>query len=510
MKLDFNSEFQKALDLALNSEKHLLITGKAGTGKSTFLKYLLNEATLDAVVLAPTGVAAVNIGGETIHSFFQFPIDITPDKIPDLYIYDYEQYKHIHTIIIDEISMVRADLLDCIDLFLKRVKNPKLPFGDTKMIFIGDLYQLPPVLTSQQKKAFKIKYKSPYFFEANIFKELDLEFIEFEKIYRQSDKTFIDILNRIRNNTVTDEDIKVINSRVKDKIDNDEGYIYLTTINKNAEEINNQKLSKLNGKLYELIGTLKGNFDKNNLPTPLNLQLKIGTQVMLLTNSPDKLWVNGTIGFITNIYPEEKIIELVLDNGNLVEISPFKWDMIKFYYDKSAKKIVSETVGSYTQFPIKPAYAITVHKSQGKTFNNVIIDTRNHFFAPGQFYVAFSRCTSLDGVIITKKISKKSIILDRKVVNFLTSFQYQLSEKKIPLNKKIEIIKKAIENKSNIEILYLKTKDEKSKRVIIPTDIGKMTYAGKDFTGLKGFCKMRNEERIFRIDRILEIKEICD
>ncbi|KAA0258525.1 WYL domain-containing protein [Deferribacter autotrophicus] len=507
MSLDFNEDFKKAYELATNSAKSLFITGKAGTGKSTFLRYLIDTYKNNFVVLAPTGVAALNVKGQTIHSFFNFQPNISPHNVNNVWVENPEIYRSIETIIVDEISMVRADLLDCMDIFLRRFKDKDRPFGGTKMIFIGDLYQLPPVLTSSSKEAFLKEYESPYFFDAKVFKKLDLEFIEFTKIYRQKDDYFVEILNKVRNNTITEDDLAILNKRVNPYFKDDDGYIYLTSTNDLAEKINNEKLKKLKGKNYQFEGIINGSFTEENLPTAKLLTLKKGAQVMLLNNDSDGRWVNGSIGYIVNVFEDDELIEVELLNGNRVMVEPFRWNMYQYYYDKDENKIKTQITGSFIQFPIKLAYAITIHKSQGKTFDKVIIDLSRGIFSPGQLYVALSRCTSLEGIVLKKPIKKGHVMLDKKVINFMTSFQYQLSEKKYPLEEKRKFLEKMITKKQPIEIVYLKTKDEKSKRVVTPLSVGEMKYSSKKFLGLRAFCHLRKDERVFRVDRILEIKE---
>lgn len=512
-KIELNQEFKKALSLAENSNSNIFITGKAGTGKSTFLNYFRENTKKEIAVIAPTGVAAINIRGQTIHSFFNFKPDITPHKVKEVKPKNPNLYKKLQTLVIDEISMVRADLFDCIDIFLRLHGSKKnKPFGGTQVILIGDLYQLPPVLTSRERKIFMEFYETPYFFDSKAFKECDFEFVELEKVYRQSeDLYFLNILNSIRNNTINDEYLELLNKRVIPNFvpEKNDLYVYLTTTNKIAERINQEKLSEIKGKDYRYYGYLDGEFNDSELPTSKELTLKINAQVMLLNNDSRGRWINGDIGRIVEIQTrrtEPDIILVELSSGEIVEVTPFTWEMFEFTYDSKKKKILTELVGQFTQYPLKLAWAITIHKSQGLTFDRVIVDLGTGTFSHGQLYVALSRCKSLEGLVLVKPVSKKHILLDRRIVKFLTKFQYEYASKSISSEEKISIIEDAIKNKKAIEIVYLKSSDSKTKRVVLPISIGNMEYSEKTFLGLKAFCTLRKEERNFNVEKILELR----
>lgn len=526
--IELNDLFQKAYDLIEDTGKNVFITGKAGTGKSTLLEYFRDNTNKKVIVLAPTGVAAVNVKGQTIHSFFRFRPDVTLSKVEKLQSGNNKSdsgsiYKKLDTIIIDEISMVRSDLLDCIDKFLRlNGRDKTLPFGGTQMVFIGDLYQLPPVVVGQERAIFTENYKSEYFFDAKVFEtgndalfadRFEMELIELEKNYRQKgDKEFLDILNSIRNNTALDMELDILNRRYDPDFEHrsNDYYVYLTTTNKLAATINEQKLKKIAGKNIKCSGTIDGAFDSKYLTTDLELNLKVGAQVMLVNNDHIGGWVNGNIGKITDIDADhdddDRIIEVKLSNGKVVYVTPYTWEVYNFKFDSSANSLVSEAVGSFTQYPIKLAWAITIHKSQGKTFDKVVIDIGSGTFAHGQMYVALSRCTNLNGIVLKQKIQKKHIRMDWKVVEFITKYQYKLSERDLPLGEKMQIIKEAIDDKRSLEITYLKNSDVKSRRKILPARIAEMEYEGAKFLGLKAFCMERDDNRTFRLDRILEIK----
>ncbi len=466
------------------------------------------------VYLAPTGVAAVNIKGQTIHSFFRFKPNITYDKIKKLSSKKADNiYKKLDAIVIDEISMVRADLLDYIDRFMRLNGNNKdLPFGGAQMIFIGDLYQLPPVVTGPEREIFRSQYQSRYFFDAKALADFSMEFIELEKIYRQSDADFIELLNAIRNNTVTDEQLGLLNERLKKdyELNTDELSIYLTTTNKMARSINDTQMRKLSSKLKSYRGTISGDFNMKYLPTDEVLNLKIGAQIMLLNNDSEGRWVNGTVGKIIDIDPSEEDDAVIADlaGRGTVAITPHTWKLFRFNYDQASRKLVSESIGSFTQYPLTPAWAITIHKSQGKTFDNVVIDIGRGTFAHGQMYVALSRCTSLAGLVLKKPIVKKHIFMDWRVVKFVTQYQYRLAEENTPLEDKIEIIQEAIEADKEIHMLYLKASDEKSSRSIRPNYVGEMEYLGRTYLGVRGFDSKSQSERNFRVDRILELEVV--
>src|SRR3989338_4139502 len=458
--IEINAEFKKALEVMEHTSKNVFITGKAGTGKSTLLNYFRAHTRKKVVVLAPTGVAALNVQGETIHSFFRFKPDITLQKIKKLSGKRGRIFNEIDAIIIDEISMVRSDLLDCADKFLRlNTAGSKRPFGGIQMIFIGDLYQLPPVVTSSEKDIFRSHYQSQYFFDAAVFKEFPMEFIELEKIYRQKDEKFIGLLNAIRNNSITDEDLALLNRRV------------------GADSA---------------------------------LRLAVGAQVMLLNNDTAGRWVNGSLGEITKIKSNREenadSILIKLAEGNIEEVFPFSWEIFHFSFNETSSMIEAETVGSFTQYPLKLAWAITIHKSQGKTFDRVIIDMGRGAFAHGQTYVALSRCRSFEGISLVRPLRKSDILMDRRVVRFVTNHQYGLSERDMPFEDKLSMIKEAITHKLCLEITYLKASDEKSRRVLKPRRVGTMSYLDKEFMGLEAFCLQRKEDRVFRVDRILEMK----
>jgi ATP-dependent DNA helicase PIF1 len=519
--IEINPQFQQALDLMENTDRHLFITGKAGTGKSTLLDHFRRMTRKKIAVLAPTGVAALNVRGQTIHSFCGFKPDISLDKVKKKSSKESKRptlYKQLETIIIDEVSMVRADLLDCVEKFLRlNGPHPKKSFGGIQMIFIGDLYQLPPVVTSAEKTVFRLQYETPYFFSSQIFSspKFEMEFVELEKIYRQTDEDFIVLLNAIRNRSVSDEDISRLNRNCDPAFlpPEEDFYIYLTSTNDQAFQRNQEKLDLLPGKAFTFQGLIDGDFEPSALPTGTILEIKTGAQVMLLNNDPLGRWVNGTIGKVIQIIRrsnEEDSIQVELEDNSIVQVFPFTWEIFKYTYDASAQKIFSQPVGSFTQFPLKLAWAITIHKSQGKTFEKVVIDIGRGTFAHGQVYVALSRCTSLQGIVLRKPIQKSHILMDYRVIQFLTRFQYQKAEEKLSYADKVRTIEKMIAQKGEMEIVYLKPDDTKSRRRIRPESIEMMEYRGKKFEGLRAFCHERQDLRHFRVDRILEIKTLTE
>jgi len=524
--LDFNTAFKRAIDLLEHTEKNLFIMGKAGTGKSTLLNYFKETTSKRIAVLAPTGVAAVNIKGQTIHSFFKFKPHVTLESVKRLRKVGNEKqniYQKLDALIIDEVSMVRADLMDCVDRFLRlNGKNPTRPFGGIQMIFIGDLYQLPPVVSSKEKDIFKTYYQTPYFFSAQFFDSFDMELVELDHVYRQKDQDFIQILNAIRNNSVTDQELKVLNQRVDETFSPpvDDFYIYLVPTNTHAEDINSERLNRLSEKNHHFSGYTTGEFEHSHLPTLMDLNFKAGSQVMMVNNDTKGRWINGTIGKILDFKTgKNRSIVVELETGEDVIVEPHTWELYRFSLENSTPigstedgfkegtgAIKSEIVGTFTQYPMKLAWAITIHKSQGKTFNKAIVDLGRSVFTSGQTYVALSRCTSLEGMVLKKPIEKKHIWTDYAIVKFITQYQYDQSEKSCPRSDKITILRKAILNKTTLHMVYLKGTDVKSKRDIIPLKLDQMVYKGNPFEGLIAHCLNKKEDRVFRVDRILDLQ----
>ena len=509
--LSWSPQALEALRIMNDTHDNLFLTGRAGTGKSTLLTEFRKSTKKHIAVLAPTGVAAVNVGGQTIHSFCGFKPDITLKKVkklPD----DNKKVKvleKLDAIIIDEISMTRADLLDCFEKFLRlnRTKDGAgLPFGGLQVIFIGDLYQLPPVVASSEKHAFETLYKSPYFFSAKSFFHEEFHFIELEKVYRQSDGNFIRLLNTIRNNSVGDAEFAELNARYKKddgKVMRGKFKVCLTSTNAKATEINTLNLDELPGEEHVYTASVTGKFDRSHMPTDEVLRLKDGAQVMLLNNDAGGRWVNGTMGVIEEADGPEGIT-VRLETGESCVVSENEWDVFEYHVDGGALK--TRTIGSFTQFPLKLAWALTIHKSQGKTFDEVIIDIGRGTFAHGQLYVALSRCRTLEGITLRQPLQKRHVIMDWRVVRFVTTLQYAKSEEKCSIDERIDIIEKAIAAGAALSITYLKNNDEKSRRIIEPLKIGEMEFKGVKYLGVEAFCRTRQSVRRFRVDRMLEIK----
>ena len=513
--IEINAQFAKALQLIEKGQSNLLITGKAGTGKSTLLKYYCKKAKRKPVVLAPTGVAALNVNGQTIHNFFRFRIDVTPEKVrtsrrrPK----NSNLYKKLTTIIIDEASMVRADLLDCVDEFLKKFGPArKRSFGGVQMIFIGDLYQLPPVVTYDMQEFFRSIYTSPYFFSAHALEGQRLEIVELDKIYRQRDDEFVELLNRIRNESTTPNDIELLNQRVNPEFVPPQGefYVRLTTTKRNAEKINEQMLLNLPGDLHVSEAIISGEFGKDHYPTAAGLAYKVGAQVMMQNNNEYGQWVNGSVGTIESVEFDDGVpVVFVMIRGDSysVEVRPHSWELIRFTVEKGV--MTTETVGRFKQLPFNLAWAVTIHKSQGKTFDRIIVDFERGAFASGQTYVALSRCTTLEGIVFTRPLKESSVRVDWRVQKFLTGLKYEKAELMTSTESKTDAIRQAISNNCELKITYLKPNDVKDKRVVIPMSVQTESYSGKKFLGMRAYCKLRNDERMFRVDRILEF-EVLD
>ncbi len=431
-----NPEFIKLRNLINYSNNSIFLTGKAGTGKSTFLKYIIQHTRKNCVVLAPTGIAAVNVGGVTLHSFFAIPFKpLLPDD-PEFAVRNLRRrlklskakqklIKKLELVVIDEISMVRADIIDFIDKVLRVYSgNMRKPFGGKQLLLVGDMFQLEPVVTSDMRELLRPYYPNQYFFSANVFRQMGLVSIELQKVYRQADSEFISMLDRIRAGHPTDTDIAALNSRVvpPDTLDFDPTTMRMTlgARRSTVDFINESCLDRLDTPEIVYTGERTGDFPDNSLPTPIELKLKEGAQVVFIRNDVEHRWVNGTIGRV--VTAERDMLEVALEDGTVHLVEPEVWDNITYSLDKETGKIAEKVVGTYRQYPLRLAWALTIHKSQGLTFNNVDIDLGQGAFSSGQTYVALSRCRSFEGLRLQSTIDKRDVFINPAIIGFSRTF----------------------------------------------------------------------------------------
>ncbi len=447
-----NKEWQQALQIIEYTRRSLFLTGKAGTGKSTFLRYVAQHTKKKLVILAPTGIAAINAGGQTLHSFFKLPFHpLLPNdsrynvrNIRKTLKYNNDLIKllrELELIIIDEISMVRADIIDFIDRLLRiYCRNMREPFGGKQLLLVGDIFQLEPVVKEDEWRLMQPFYASAYFFSAKVWEQMQLVSVELRKVYRQTDSDFIAILDRIRENAATDADLQAINSRATaadgspvnsrataadgSPVGTNNGFqITLATRRDTVDYINDQQLQQLDGAASIFKGTIQGDFPLTSLPAPMELEVKPGAQVIFTKNDKEKRWVNGTIGVVIGIDEEEGIIGVVDEDGHEYDVAREVWENMRYTFNEKEQKIEEELLGTFKQFPLRLAWAITVHKSQGLTFRQVKIDfSGGGAFAGGQTYVALSRCSSLKGIILEEPIRRADIFVRPEVVAFARKY----------------------------------------------------------------------------------------
>ena len=420
-----NFEQQKAFNLVANTNTSLFITGKAGTGKTTFVMGIQEQIKKSFLVLAPTGIAAMNVGGQTIHSFFGLPFEaIGPETKMEVSLEKRKTLEHIDTIIIDEASMVRCDWVDGIDRFLRALMHTHLPFGGKQVVFVGDLFQLPPVVRRGSADDMMLCYMygngTPYFYKANVMKRLNLPKIEFQKVYRQEDSEFLDILDRMRLGENTENDLAILNRHVSSDDKVGDYSVILTARVITAEGINDEKLKEIDSEEFCYEGEISGKFKSQDVPAPITLKLKVGAQVMFCRNDKPRGVVNGTIAKVVAL--EDDSIKVALKDGEEIEVEKMTWESKESVYDETTKTVESEVVGSFTQYPLKLAWAITIHKSQGMTFDRMHFDLTRGTFAAGQAYVVISRMRSLDGLTLSRKIFKNDILQNAEIKAFANSF----------------------------------------------------------------------------------------
>lgn len=416
-----NFELDVARFIVEKTDMSLFLTGKAGTGKTTFLREVVRYTKKKCIVLAPTGIAAVNAGAMTIHSFFQFGLGpfvqgvIEPKSDFRINKSKLELIRHLQLLIIDEVSMVRADLMDHIDVELRRIRRNSKPFGGVQLLMIGDLQQLPPIAHGGEDELLRQYYKTLYFFSSAALKSMKYSCIELKNVYRQTDRHFIDILNHARDCTLTSQDISDLNARYIPGFSPkpEDGYIRLMTHNRQVDYINETELEKLDSKPYTFVAAVTGTFPEESYPTANSLTLKKGAQVMFIKNDPERRFINGTLGEVKSIDKNSIAVRLA-ESGTIIDVEPMEWQNIRYQFDEESKEISSKQIGRFKQYPLKAAWAITVHKSQGLTFDKAIIDV-HAAFSPGQAYVALSRCCTLDGLVLSSPVSASVFMRDNAV-----------------------------------------------------------------------------------------------
>ncbi|WP_295732022.1 helix-turn-helix domain-containing protein [uncultured Muribaculum sp.] len=442
--MEQNEELRRAWEFAERTHTSIFLTGKAGTGKTTFLRTLRRNSAKSIVVVAPTGVAAINAGGVTIHSFFQLPLSpyIPGTDVRDKFNFSKEKLRIIRMLdllVIDEISMVRSDLLDAIDNALRKYRRDNRPFGGVQLLMIGDLQQLSPIITSRDEELLAPHYPTPYFFGSQALKQIDYVTIELTKVYRQQNDTFIDLLNHVREGKIGPEDIRLLNSRYDPDFTPPSGtsYIRLTTHNSFADRYNSERLDRIEAPAVSYSAEIKGSFPDTSFPTAPELTLKIGAQVMFMRNdpSPAHLYYNGKIGHVFAM-GKDTVKVLCDDSETPIEVTPAEWENARYRIDDTTGELVSDVQGTFTQFPLRLAWAITIHKSQGLTFEHAVIDA-GASFAPGQVYVALSRCKSLEGMVLSTPVTPDAILTDPRVMEYVDRQQEEArrSIERLPLIK---------------------------------------------------------------------------
>lgn len=538
--LDYNPQFLRAVS-RVAAGSSVFITGRAGTGKSTLLQHLRSTLTeRHPVVVAPTGVAAVNVRGQTIHSFFGFKPDVSPRSATTMRPRSPQLYAQLRTLIIDEVSMVRADLLDSVDQFLRRhgpVRNT--PFGGVQLVLVGDLHQLPPVVARTEAELFRTAYASPYFFSAQALQGLELEVVELETVYRQRDDAFIRLLNAVRDRSVSADDLAALNARVgvPPPPSAAEPTIWLTPTNAQADALNATRIAALPGDVWTSLADVHGDFERSAYPTAETLELKRGAQVMLLSNDGDGRWVNGTVGVVEDLRRDvalgEELAVVRLETGQRVEVERHTWELFRTVLRDG--HLESEPIGSFTQLPLRLAFAVTIHKSQGKTFSRVVLDLGRGAFAPGQLYVALSRCTTLEGLTLTTPIRLQDVRTDPEVLRFAQGMrdgmaptsalpsgaQLRLDAPVAPvaaaaatparsdLGTLVDRLRLAIERHQRLRLTYEQVLGSTTERLVEPRRLAKMEQAGHAFLGLEAFCLQHEDVRTFNVARIRAVGEVA-